>query len=138
MLVLRDFLKLDASFKEIGISFVALDLETATFDRDSICEVGITIVENSQIKESHSWLVHPPYNEYDPFNVDIHGITPDMTADKPEFSEVWKEVEPYLTGKVVVAHNTGFDMYALRDTFLTDNISFPSFPFFVRTDCPLS
>jgi DNA polymerase-3 subunit epsilon len=92
--------------------------------------VGITIVENSQIKESHSWLVQPPYNEYDSFNVDIHGITPDMTADKPDFTEVWKEVEPYLTGKVVVAHNTGFDMYVLRDTFLTDNISFPCFPFF--------
>lgn len=118
---------LDIPFSKNGINFVAIDLETATMDRNSICEIGVTIVENSTIKESKSWLVQPPYNEYDDFNIYIHGITPDDTAECPDFKEIWKQVEPYIYGKVVVAHNTAFDMYVLRDSFLENNMPLPSF-----------
>ena len=114
-------------FGKNGINFVAIDLETATMDRNSICEIGITIVENSIVKESRSWLVQPPYNEYDDFNIYVHGITPDDTADSPDFKEIWKQVEPYIYGKVVVAHNTAFDMYVLRDSFLENDIPLPCF-----------
>lgn len=122
--------KLDSLFSEHGINFVAIDLETATFERDSICEIGITIVENSAIKDSKSWLVRPPHNMYDAFNIEIHGIRPKDTKNAPEFEEVWKEVIPYLNGNVVVAHNTAFDMYVLRDTFLLRKIPFPNFAYF--------
>ncbi|GHU57157.1 hypothetical protein FACS189411_09900 [Bacteroidia bacterium] len=113
-----------------NLSFVALDIETATSDRSSICELGITIVENSQIKESHSWLIRPPENKYDGFNIYIHGITPNMTKHSPEFPEIWETIKSYLQGKIVVAHNTGFDMYALRDAFNIFNIEYPEFQFF--------
>ena len=122
--------KLDSLFSENGINFVALDLETATFERNSICEIGITIVEKSQIKETKSWLVQPIDNEYDGFNIEIHGIRPEDTKDSPSFNEVWQEVLPYLEGKVVVAHNTAFDMYVLRDSFLLRQMKFPNFAFF--------
>ena len=51
-----------------GLNFVAIDLETATRERFSICEIGIAIVEDSNITDSRSWLVQPPYNQYDYFN----------------------------------------------------------------------
>lgn len=121
---------MDIPFSERGVNFVAIDLETATEERDSICEIGITIVENSKIKGSRSWLVQPPDNEYDEFNIDIHGITPEQTENSPSFDEVWKEVEPYLDGNVVVAHNTSFDTYVLRDSFLWNEMQFPNFAFF--------
>lgn len=121
---------LNIPFSENGINFVAIDLETATEERDSICEIGITIVENSMIKESKSWLVQPPDNDYDYFNMEIHGITPEDTKDAPPFSEVWKEVEPFLDGKVIVAHNTSFDTYVLRDSFFWNDMPFPNFAFF--------
>lgn len=118
---------LDESFGERGINFVAIDLETATCERNSICEVGLTVVENSQIKESKSWLVQPPYNEYDDFNIYIHGITPNDTENSPTLIELWPQILPYLEGKIVVAHNTAFDMYVLRDSFLENDMVFPSF-----------
>lgn len=121
---------LDAKFSENGINFVAIDLETATAERNSICEIGITIVENSKVKASKSWLVKPPHNEYDYFNIMVHGIHPKDTAYSPSFKEVWKEVEPFLDGKVVVAHNTAFDMYVLRDSFWLNKMKFPNFVFF--------
>jgi DNA polymerase-3 subunit epsilon len=109
--------------------FVAIDLETATCERSSICEIGATVVKDFSIQESISWLVQPPDNEYDGFNISIHGITPSMTKDKPDFKEVWKHVEKYVNGSLIVAHNTGFDMYALRDAFDENAIQYPSFQF---------
>jgi DNA polymerase-3 subunit epsilon len=112
-----------------NLDFVALDLETATWDRSSICEIGIAIVKKSTISARHSWLIKPPFNYYDSFNIGIHGITPAMTEKSPEFFEAWKIVEPHLSGKIIVAHNVSFDMYALRDAFVNHNVDFPNFDF---------
>lgn len=113
-----------------GLNFVAIDLETATRERFSICEIGIAIVEDSKITDSRSWLVQPPYNQYDYFNIMIHGITPQETEDCPTFPEVWREVALYLNNKVVVAHNASFDMYALKDAFKVWHIDYPTIDYY--------
>jgi len=111
-------------------NFVAFDLETATSERSSICQIGITEVINGTPLKPRSWLVQPEGNIYDSMNIWIHGITPEDTKDCPTFPEVWKEVMPYLQNKIVVAHNTSFDMYALRDAFDKYDIEYPTFDFF--------
>lgn len=108
-------------------SFVAFDVETATFKRSSICEIGIAIVKNGVVSERKSWLVQPPHNEYDDFNTYLHGIRPSDTHDKPLFPEVWKEVLPYVKGKIVVCHNAAFDMGALREALNLYGVGFPTF-----------
>lgn len=113
-----------------GLNFVAIDLETATRERFSICEIGIAIVEDSKITDSRSWLVQPPYNQYDYFNIMVHGITPQETEDSPTFPEVWREVAPYLNNKTVVAHNASFDMYALKDAFKVWHIDYPTIDYY--------
>lgn len=111
-------------------NFVALDLETATSFRGSICEIGLAIVEDGRIVDSKSWLVKPEDNEYDYFNIEIHGITPEMTENAPSFKEAWKEVLPYIQNKLVVAHNTSFDMYAIKDALNDNHIDLPLFDYF--------
>lgn len=111
-------------------NFVAIDLETANACRSSICQIGITEVINGKIQPSKVWLVRPKDNEYYYFNISIHGITPEQTENSPSFPEVWQEVAPYLEGKIVVAHNTTFDMYALRDAFDDYNMEYPTFDYF--------
>lgn len=108
-----------------NVNFIAIDFETATSDRSSICEIGLTIVKNGIITDSKSWLVQPPHNDYDPFNSEIHGITARDTKNSPLFPDIWKEVLPILHNQIIVAHNTGFDMYALRDVLLLYNIPYP-------------
>lgn len=122
--------QLEKELERNGINFVAIDLETATFYRESVCEIGIAVVEDGKVIESKSWLVKPPKNEYYAYNIAIHGIKPEDTENKPEFCEVWKEVLPYIEGRIVVAHNTSFDMYVLRDAFNRFGIPFPSFVYF--------
>ena len=126
--------RIKASYKydnmDKGIDFIALDLETATWSKSSICEIGIAIVKDSKIVETKSWLVKPYRNWYDSFNISIHGITPEMTKDCPSFKEVWREVQPYLEGQVVVAHNTAFDMYALKYAFEENGMLYTNFRHF--------
>ena len=111
-------------------NFVAIDLETATSDRSSICQIGITEVIDGKPLTPISWLVQPEDNKYDSMNIWIHGITPEDTKNSPSFPEIWKEVQPYLQNKIVVAHNTSFDMYALRDAFNKYGIVYPTFDYF--------
>lgn len=112
------------------MNFVAFDIETATAKRSSICQIGITEVINGVLQEPKSWLIQPEGDLYDSMNIWIHGITPEDTKDSPSFPEVWNEVYQYLKGKIVVAHNTSFDMYALRDAFNNYNMEYPTFDYF--------
>ena len=108
-------------------SFVAIDFETATRNRYSICEIGLCFVEYGNIVNSTSWLVQPPDNEYDSFNTFIDAS---KTAQSPLFPEVWEEVLPLINHHIIVAHNTAFDMYALRDALDHYNIEYPDIHFF--------
>lgn len=111
-------------------TFTAIDFETATAVRSSICQIGITEVVDGKIQEPKSWLVRPDDNKYDEMNVWIHGITPDDTKNCPSFPEAWEKVHPYLQNKTVVAHNTSFDMYALRDALDLNKIMYPTFDYY--------
>ncbi len=95
-------------------SFVAIDFETATASRDSACAVGLAVVDDGDVSIARSWLIRPPDNVYDPFNISIHGITPDDTEGQPSFDRVWPEVLALVGERVVIAHNTAFDMSVVR------------------------
>ena len=43
-------------------SFIAIDFETATGKRSSICEVGICVVRDGKVLETKSLLVQPEDN----------------------------------------------------------------------------
>ena len=40
-----------------NINFIAIDFETATAKRSSICEAGICVVKGGKVVETKSWLV---------------------------------------------------------------------------------
>ncbi|HET6243856.1 MAG: DNA polymerase III [Bacteroidetes bacterium] len=108
------------------MDFITIDFETATADRDSPCEIGLTFVKNRQIVETKSWLIKPMYSDFDEFNISIHGITPEDVADKPEFDELWSEIRPLIEGQFLIAHNAGFDFSVLRRTMQEYQIPFPT------------
>ena len=75
-----------------GINFIAIDFETATAKRASICEAGICVVKDGKVVETRSWLVRPEANAYSYWNIQVHGIRPADTEDAPDFPEVWAEI----------------------------------------------
>ena len=99
---------------DLGQSFAAIDFETATSERNSACAVGVVVFEQGSPTDTLSLLIRPPGNRYDGFNTMIHGIGPSDTRRSPGFPQVWEQVAEMLDGRLVIAHNTAFDLSVLR------------------------
>lgn len=102
-----------------------IDFETATGSRNSACSLGIVRTIDNENVEEKSWLIRPPHNEYDFFNIEIHGITPSMTKNSPSFGELWDTIQPYFSEKMLAAHNASFDMSVLRAALSTSGKAYP-------------
>ncbi len=98
-------------------NFTAIDFETAQGYRHTICQVGLVRVENGLITNEINILVQPPNNYYWNRFTDIHGITSNMTRNALTFEKVWHQLEPFIKGQNVVAHNGfSFDFPVLKTT----------------------
>jgi DNA polymerase-3 subunit epsilon len=109
----------------------ALDFETANYFRGSICAAGVAVIEDGCITGTKRWLIKP-HNKcgvFIPEFIKIHSITPDMVKDAPSFVEIFPELRIYLEGAVVIAHNSSFDMTALRDVLTLYSMEFPEFEY---------
>ena len=117
--------------RELGAGgFVALDFETATGARDSACAVAVAAVEGGRVTNVERWLIQPPGNDYDGFNVSIHGITPAMTVGVGSVAEVWPEVDRWIAGRPVVMHYAPFDLSVLRQSLHTGGLDWPDLTYY--------
>jgi DNA polymerase-3 subunit epsilon len=98
--------------------FAAIDFETASGAQASACSLGIAVVEGGEIVARKEWLIRPPSLYFSPYNIRVHGITPEMVESAPEFDALWPEIESEIGERVLVAHNAPFDMGVLRATML--------------------
>ena len=113
------------------MDFLALDFETATTQPDSPCELGIAVVRGGVVREVRNWLIKPPQWPYfSPYNIAVHGITPQDVAGAPRWGDIWDEVAELLRENVVVAHNAAFDMTVLRSTLIGHGLAPPTFHYF--------
>ena len=92
--------------------FIAFDVETPNSENRRMSAIGITAIENGEIKESFYSLVNPG-TYFDAFNIALTGITPEAAAKAPEFPELFDRIEPLLSGGILLAHNAPFDMSVL-------------------------
>ncbi|MGW4245133.1 exonuclease domain-containing protein [Nocardia sp. NPDC004722] len=114
-----------------GLSFAAIDVETANSARGSICAVGVTVVREGERTASESWLCRPPEGlEFFAWhNIRVHGISAGMVAGQPAFAERWPEVAGLVGELPVIAHNAGFDSGAIREACARSGIHAPSWEF---------
>ena len=109
-------------------SFTALDFETATGYRNSICQVGLVRVENGIITQEINLLVQPPDNYYWNRFTDIHGIAARDTLNALTFDKIWHQIAHYIKDQNVVAHNGfGFDFPVLDKTLLQYGLTIPNY-----------
>ncbi|MEO0334719.1 MAG: 3'-5' exonuclease [Bacteroidota bacterium] len=108
------------------LNFVAFDFETANYQRESVCELGIAVVENGQITETRSWRICPTPNWFHPGNIRVHGITARDVTNEPNFDSIWPEAKPYFEHSNIVAHNASFDLSCLRHVLTQYELAFPT------------
>jgi DNA polymerase-3 subunit epsilon len=110
--------------------WVAIDFETANETRNSACALGVALVENGKIADRRSWLIRPPVLDFNPYNVMIHGITEADVASAPNFAAIWPDVQRFMRGHPLVAHNASFDMSVLRHCLDHYSIQYPNVQMF--------
>ncbi len=118
-----------------GLSFVAIDFETANYFRGSPCAVGLVRVRNGEVEEQARWLMRPPEgcDHFEQMNIAIHGITPAMVKHEPRFAERRPDILAFAQGLPFVAHNASFDIGVLRDASGISGLDCPE----VRYACTL-
>ena len=102
-----------------------LDFETVNSQRNSACALGVTLIDNQQIIETNFWLFKP-IGGFDYMNIMVHGITREHVHNKPNFAQSWPEIEEYLRGRILIAHNAAFDISVLRKTLESYGIQKPT------------
>lgn len=112
---------------ERGMDFLVIDFETATKSFNSACSVAVVDIRDGVVADSFHALIRPPQMKFLPANIEIHGITPAMVQGERDFAGIWPELESYLRGRIVVAHNAAFDMSVLRESLKANHLSPPPF-----------
>ncbi|MEK6191357.1 MAG: exonuclease domain-containing protein [Chloroflexota bacterium] len=111
----------------MAVSFCAIDFETANSYRGSPCAVGLVKVVDGQVVATRRYLMRPPegYDRFDPFNIELHGITPAMVRNEPRFAARLPEILAFADGLPLVAHNAAFDMGVIRDACGVSDLLWP-------------
>lgn len=90
------------------MNFLAIDFETASYQRDSACSVGLVKVVNGEIKEKVVHLIRPPSSDF--VFTYIHGITWEQVEKALTFGEIWPTLKPLFEDiDFIGAHNASFD-----------------------------
>lgn len=117
----------------MSIDFVAIDFETANSMRESPCALGFVVVRNGQIVDERNLLMRPPNStgpeDFDDFNVGLHGIGWDQVKNEPFFIEIWESLVPVIGDLPLVAHNAAFDINVLADSIDYSGEICGDFPF---------
>ena len=109
-------------------SFVAIDFETADYQRDSACSVALVHCVGDRIVDRVHRLIRPPRSRF-VFSY-LHGITWQDVRDQPDFATVWTELAPFASrGRFLAAHNASFDRGVLHACCRAAGIPVPQIPF---------
>ena len=95
--------------------FVVFDLETTGLNpgMEGITEIAATAVKNGEIMDSFQTYVNP--RKHIPANItELTGITDDMVSAAPEIGDALPAFLQFCKGRILVAHNAGFDMSFLQ------------------------
>ena len=108
------------------LSFTAFDVETASEEVNSICQIGFVVVIGGIIVRRFSSLIKPPGSSFNFHNIRVHGIDNQKVLNAPQFNQIWQEISKYFNGHLV-AHNASFDIKHLIGTLNFYNIDLPKF-----------
>lgn len=105
------------------VEFFTFDVETANEDFGSICQIGVSVVKNGIVHETHAVDINPKC-AFSTANINIHGITPERVEKSPVFSEAIRPFEHLFRNTIAISHSN-FDTKAISGACARANIDNP-------------
>jgi DNA polymerase III subunit epsilon len=110
---------------EHDAGWVVLDVETTGFRPGQariISLAALALDQDGAVERSVVSLLNPGV---DPGPTHVHGLTAEMLADQPRFTDVAADLIDMLNGRTLVAHNVAFDYAFLAAEAELDDIELP-------------
>lgn len=107
---------------------LVLDTETTGLSVEQghrIIEIGVIELVNRRPTGTHFHRYVNPDREVDAGAVNVHGITNEFLADKPNFAQVAQDLWNWLAGDELIIHNAPFDIGFLDAEFRLCGIGRP-------------
>ena len=104
--------------KSLPKSFVGIDFETLYPQRVSACSVGMVKYIDGEIVDRFYTLICPPFDypgKCGSVLTWIHGLTEEMVKDARTFEEILPDMERFVDGLPLVAHNACVERACIRD-----------------------
>ena len=95
-------------------NFVAIDFETSYGHIP--CSIGIVEFIEGEVVDEYYSLIKPIDLKFNPINSRINGIHLEDVFNEKEFDEIWGEIEHFFIDRVVISHNSSFDISVLEKT----------------------
>lgn len=109
------------------VKFICLDTETTGLEPSGIgriCEIALLGSRGGEREGAYSTLLNPEMTMPQEVIV-IHGITNEMVADAPKFTDIAFNLIDFMQGNVLVGHNIDFDIKFIRHEFEMLGLSMP-------------
>lgn len=103
--------------------FILFDTETTGLNakRNRLIEIGGVLMKDGQLQEKFNKLINPQ-TQIPPFITNLTGIDDKMVESAPLEEEVIREFLEFAQGRILVAHNSEFDMAFLKEAAKRYNI----------------
>lgn len=104
--------------KTLPNSFVGIDFETLYPQRVSACSIGMVKYIDGEIVDRFYTLIRPPFDypgKCGSVLTWVHGLTEEMVKDAKTFKELLPEIETFVDGLPLVAHNSCVERACIRD-----------------------
>ena len=92
---------------------IVLDTETTGLDPASghrVIEIGAVELVNRKHTGKHFHHYVNPHREVEAGALEVHGISNEFLADKPDFSKIVDEFMAFIDGAELIIHNAAFDI----------------------------
>jgi DNA polymerase III subunit epsilon len=109
-------------------NFVVLDIENPNSRGNSICAIGMLIIEDGTLIRKEYSLINPE-DRFDRTNSEITGITESMVLDSPTFKDYWPGIGALLSDSVIIGHNIKYDLSVLSKALYRYDMPVPAFQY---------
>lgn len=103
---------------DIPSSFVSIDFETLYSQRVSACSIGMVKYRDGKKVDQYYSLIRPPFDypgKSGQVLTWVHGISEDDVRNEKTFAELLPEIERFVEGLPLVAHNASVEKCCIRD-----------------------
>lgn len=122
---------IDAGITTVGFTldpmqpYAVIDIETTggRAGTHKITEIGMVKMINGKVVDQWQSLINPQ-RHIPSMITSLTGITNDMVADAPLFSDIANELESFTENCIFVAHNVNFDYGFIKEEFARINRSY--------------